>query len=751
MAFYIFKSGICLAIFYGFYKLLLEKESFHIFKRFYLLVSAVLAFVIPLITFTEYIDVIPQETPLFFPEFTVINNIIENEPINYTPYILWSIYCLGVLLFSFKFFKNLIELIIKVRRNPKFKNHSFINVLLQDLVIPHTFFNYIFLNKQKFETQQIPKEVLLHEETHAKQKHSLDVLFIEILQILFWFNPFIYFIKRSIKLNHEFLADQAVLNKGTKPSTYQQILLAFSSNATEPTLSNAINYSSIKKRFTVMKTKTSKQAIWLRSLILLPLLAILIYSFSEKKIVEKETNEPFKIQQNIERNGVPEAMMKEYRDFILNTERTNIIVYPKYIRAVAIYDLMTDEQRNSVKKYPKNLIPNLSDVKPKTPTEEVFNSWKDSNEFAIWIDGKHVKNSELDNYKVSDIKYFTTSFVYNNARSNKFPQPYQNNLYTQKGFETTFTNAKKDNSALEQIKKELEINSNLNKPEPVLEISFNPDIFRLNGKDTSLKQLKEDFIAVINNEKSDLNIKTKGGINMSLINKIMAELKGNLIKIHLDEETYIIEDGFVLEETTKATPEEVEEYNKLAKQYNSQPENSREIKLKDLKRLEYIYNKMTKKQKANAEAFPNCPPPPPPPPSPLEPKNPSKELLEAKKEFNEKASTYSEAMQQYFKEKKGNLNDLKTQHKEVLQLYNIYEKLATKETVLPPPPPPAPKSPLDHIIDMAKKGAEFYYEGKSISSDDAIDLLKKNDKLNISTQSINEKITVKIQSKPITH
>jgi hypothetical protein len=194
---------------------------------------------------------------------------------------------LGVLLFTFKFLKNLSGIIFKIKRNPKFKNQSFVNVLLQDLVIPHTFLSYIFLNKHKFETHQIPKEVLLHEETHAKQKHSLDVLFIELLHILFWFNPFIYFIKRSIKLNHEFLADQAVINNGITPSTYQQILLAFSSNASEPQLANAINYSSIKKRFTVMKTHTTKKALWLRSFILLPLLGILIYSFSEKKVVEK--------------------------------------------------------------------------------------------------------------------------------------------------------------------------------------------------------------------------------------------------------------------------------------------------------------------------------------------------------------------------------------------------------------------------------------------------------------------------------
>jgi len=107
------------------------------------------------------------------------------------------------------------------------------------------------------------------------------------MQILFWFNPLIYFIKHSIKLNHEFLADNAVLKQGIASSTYQNTLLAFSSNAAEPKLANAINYSSIKKRFTVMKTHTSKQAFWLRNLILLPLLAILIYSFSEKRVIEK--------------------------------------------------------------------------------------------------------------------------------------------------------------------------------------------------------------------------------------------------------------------------------------------------------------------------------------------------------------------------------------------------------------------------------------------------------------------------------
>src|SRR5690606_2623015 len=136
----------------------------------------------------------------------------------------------------------------------------------------------------------------------------------------------------------------------------------------------------------------------------------------------------------------------------------------------------------------------------------------------------------------------------------------------------------------------------------------------------------------------------------------------------------------------KATSKEIEEYNKLANQYNSIPENSRAVKLKDFERLEYIYNKMTKEQKASAQAFPNFPPPPPPSPV-MEPKNPSKELLQAKKEFEEKGNAYGEAMGPYLKEGKGDMDNLKVQYEEVMKLYNAYRKLAENENTSTPPSP----------------------------------------------------------------
>jgi len=286
---YLLKSGGCLLVLYLFYVLFLEKENMHVYKRIYLLSIVVVSFIIPLVTFTNYVEVVEQIRPMIasgvVTEFPIIEEV---EQQNYLSTVLWSIYGLGVLLFGMKFIKNSYEIVKKIKSNPKEKSGETTSVLLNEDIVPHTFFNFIFFNKQQFISHQIPKEVILHEETHARQKHSVDVLLLEFLQVVFWFNPVLFLLNRSVKLNHEFLADQAVLNNGANTKIYQQTLLAYSSNASQLQLAHSINYSSIKKRFTVMKTQTSKKKIWLRSFILLPVFALLLFSFSTTTNVEKE-------------------------------------------------------------------------------------------------------------------------------------------------------------------------------------------------------------------------------------------------------------------------------------------------------------------------------------------------------------------------------------------------------------------------------------------------------------------------------
>ncbi|MEP5939275.1 MAG: peptidase M56, partial [Maribacter dokdonensis] len=202
MEIYLLKSTACMGIFLVFYKLLLEKESMHHFKRFFLLTALIFSLIIPQIVFTEYIEAEP--TPAVTqvltiheqPEITPIVHEMEESPMNWT-LILYTLYGLGIAIFGFRFLYNIAKLWIRVRRNTQIKYNFLVKVLLKEELPPHTFLRYIFLNKQKFESKSIPAAVLLHEETHAKEWHSLDVLFIELLQVLFWFNPLIFVFKRS--------------------------------------------------------------------------------------------------------------------------------------------------------------------------------------------------------------------------------------------------------------------------------------------------------------------------------------------------------------------------------------------------------------------------------------------------------------------------------------------------------------------------------------------------------------------------
>ena len=352
MEIYLLKSGFCLAIFFVFYKMFLERENMNTFKRFYLLGSLFAAIGIPLVTFTIY-----SETSSVFISSATEGLVSENLTIlNYLPTILWSIYFIGILFFSIRFGRNLASIILKIKRNQKLKLKTFINVLLNEKVLPHTFFNYIFLNKQKFEEQKIPVEVLLHEQTHAIQKHSFDVLFIEILQIIFWFNPFIHLIKHAIKLNHEFLADKAVLNMGVTPAVYQNLLLAFSSNASENKLANAINYSLIKKRFTVMKTYTSKRNIRVRGLLLLPLFTLLLFSFSTKKTIYLKNKDNTidlveKIQDKATAKQVAEynVLAKKYNSQPRNNRK---ILNSEVERLKYLYSKMSANQKANAEPFP---------------------------------------------------------------------------------------------------------------------------------------------------------------------------------------------------------------------------------------------------------------------------------------------------------------------------------------------------------------------------------------------------------------
>ena len=369
MLIYILKSSACLGIFYLFYKLILENENMHVFKRFYLLSGLALSFIIPLITIRTFGEAGQRNIPELF----ITNSQTQSEYAFFEeilPMVLWCVYYIGIGVFSVRFCKNLASIILCIKNNPKQSSTYYTNILLQKHIIPHTFLKYIFVNKTDFESQKIPKEVLLHEQTHAIQRHSLDLLFVEVFQIIFWFNPLLYFIKKSIKLNHEFLADQAVLYNGVTTSKYQKMLLLFSTKNTTYHFTNAFNYAIIKKRFTIMTTKTSNKTAWFKSALLLPLLAILIFSFSTKEVVLEHTDATTTEFQQ----GATKAQIKEYntlaRKYNTMDPAKMIIQKSDVERLTFLYRLMSRRQLKKIEAFPN--FPPPPPNPPKTETSDII-------------------------------------------------------------------------------------------------------------------------------------------------------------------------------------------------------------------------------------------------------------------------------------------------------------------------------------------------------------------------------------------
>ena len=348
MEIYLLKSAACLAALMLFYKLLLERENMHVFKRYFLLAAPVISFAIPAVTIPEYVSISSANTA-FFTETTIAS---ENTPFPYLQIILVALYLLGVIFFGSRFLINFISLIKRARNNPRIETPAATHVLLKDNVIPHTFWSYIYLNRIKFEKKEIPQEVLDHELAHVQQKHSADILFIELLQIFLWFLPLIYLLKTAIRLNHEFLADRSVLQTSDDVAGYQKILLSFSSSR-QNNLVNSINYQSIKKRFTVMKKQTSQKAVLLRTFIFLPLLATLLYSFSDREIVVVTPSADAK--EVIQEKATPK-MIKEYNELAKHYKKNGItnedVDSDSFKRMRYIYGLMTPEQRKSAESFP---------------------------------------------------------------------------------------------------------------------------------------------------------------------------------------------------------------------------------------------------------------------------------------------------------------------------------------------------------------------------------------------------------------
>jgi len=357
---YLIKSGLCLAILLAFYHLVLEREKMHQFNRFYLLGSVLFSFLVPFVII--YVEAPPKVTSELT-EAMMSPIVVETSTTNNwgaSEYALMVYLSITFVMFI-RFIKSLLDIILKIKQHQITSYQSAKLVLVKDDILPHTFWNYIFINKEEYLSKKVEKELFTHELTHVTQKHTLDVLIVEALQIVLWFNPFFYPLKKAIQLNHEFLADDNVIASHQDIPKYQYLLLDKAAWKNKYYLASNLNYSLTKKRLLMMKTKNSKSTIRWKKLAIIPLLGVLIFLFANR--VEAQTTKKKIEVKEVKNKGATKAQMTTYSDLFREADKNKQFKMKDVKKMQYIYGLMTDKQKRSVK--------NINDHLPPPPPRPV--------------------------------------------------------------------------------------------------------------------------------------------------------------------------------------------------------------------------------------------------------------------------------------------------------------------------------------------------------------------------------------------
>lgn len=269
------------------YELLLKKETFFTYNRLYLLLSAVISLLLPLIKIEAFSTIIPAEsianlTNVWLPE-VFIGNTPEN--IEYLPaveisresttinwwFVAYGVGALGSLFLLFRKYQNLNRL-FRFRAVSSEKDFRIIEV--PNSTIACTFYKTVFLGDKLSEVEK--QQILSHELVHVKQKHSLDLIFFEVLKIIFWFNPLVYIYQNRISTLHEFIADAAVVKTTEKRNYYEQLLNSAFNTQNISFINQFFNHSLIKKRIVMLQKSKSKTIAKIKYLVILPLMLVML-------------------------------------------------------------------------------------------------------------------------------------------------------------------------------------------------------------------------------------------------------------------------------------------------------------------------------------------------------------------------------------------------------------------------------------------------------------------------------------------
>lgn len=299
-AFYIYliKSSGLIALFYLAYHFMLRKETFFTSNRWFLLLGLITSVVLPLVVLTKIIWVEP--TPVNYDWSSLpINTIVDEDHTEEYFYLgLAIMYSIGTLYlltkFGFDFYS--LNTVLKGKSIQQQADFKFIDT--KENVAPFSYFNTIVYNSALYTTSEL-ENIIEHEKVHSEQNHTVDVLISRLFCIVFWFNPFIWWYKKAILQNLEFIADNEATKKISDKKAYQFTLLKITTHENCVAITNHFYQSLIKKRIVMLnKNQSKKWNSWKYALVLPALIAFVllfqIKTIAQEKVSDKSAKELIK-------------------------------------------------------------------------------------------------------------------------------------------------------------------------------------------------------------------------------------------------------------------------------------------------------------------------------------------------------------------------------------------------------------------------------------------------------------------------
>jgi len=306
---YLVESSICLMLFVAVYRLLISDLTHFSWMRIYLLAGVILSMILP-------VAIIPIEWNSSFQSPAVLANLnflssdnpagIQAAASYYDSagersgisgplaiiYSLVTLYCMGLLYRATILVRSLISINNCIRQSPKRREGRYWLINLKSQMPPFSFFNYIFLTTDfKSLPAKDQQRILDHEKIHARQLHSLDILFIELVSVFFWFNPFMKYLKKSVQEVHEYTVDEKIAGSGDRRKEYAQLLLTLASELRGFNLSAGFTGQEIKRRIGMIIKPRSVPRQKLAFIVIIPVTLLLLLSFSYIKDASRKSGE----------------------------------------------------------------------------------------------------------------------------------------------------------------------------------------------------------------------------------------------------------------------------------------------------------------------------------------------------------------------------------------------------------------------------------------------------------------------------